>query len=245
MEAILKYQKLLNDYGYKLNKESTILDFGCGIGRNVIKFRSNGYNAYGCDIEINTEVNLDTFLMYQDGILRSIDNDNYRIPFNDNTFDFIVSEQVFEHIQDYRSALSELRRVLKPGGASLHKFPPRYIFIEPHLHVPLGTIIQTRWWLTIWGFMGIRNQYQKGKDYRSVVELNYNYLKDKTNYLTKYELKKLFSEYFYNVIFCERVAIKYSENYRCLYNIISKKFLIEDTTSKLFSAFCGRIVLLS
>ena len=39
-----------------------------------------------------------------------------RLPFQDNTFDHIVSESVFEHLSDPFYAADELWRVLKPGG---------------------------------------------------------------------------------------------------------------------------------
>lgn len=38
------------------------------------------------------------------------------LEFEDNTFDLVVSHEVFEHIDDLATAAGEVRRVLKPGG---------------------------------------------------------------------------------------------------------------------------------
>ena len=45
------------------------------------------------------------------------------LSFKDNTFDFVISNQVMEHILDENKFLSELLRVLKPGGYLLLNFP--------------------------------------------------------------------------------------------------------------------------
>ena len=47
------------------------------------------------------------------GVLRG---DVTRLPFEDNTFDCIVTSEVLEHIQNDVTAISEFHRVLKPGG---------------------------------------------------------------------------------------------------------------------------------
>lgn len=46
-----------------------------------------------------------------------------KIPFPDNHFDCIICYHVFEHIPDDRKAMSELYRVLKPGGWAILQSP--------------------------------------------------------------------------------------------------------------------------
>jgi SAM-dependent methyltransferase len=45
------------------------------------------------------------------------------IPFEDNTFDVILCSHVLEHIPDDHKAMSELYRVLKPGGGAILLVP--------------------------------------------------------------------------------------------------------------------------
>jgi len=43
------------------------------------------------------------------------------LPYEDNTFDYVLSDQVFEHIQgNPQQAMNETLRVLKPGGYVVH-----------------------------------------------------------------------------------------------------------------------------
>jgi len=126
---------IVRDLGYKLDHKSVILDLGCGNGNLVNEYRKNGYQAYGCDFEFNNDPNV-TYLQ-ESGIIRKINSTIYRLPFDDNSIDFLTSEQVFEHVMDYSTTLSEIKRVLKPNGFSLHFFPSRYKIIESHVYVPL------------------------------------------------------------------------------------------------------------
>ena len=104
----------------------------------------------------------------------------YRLPFEDNRFDYVISSQVLEHVMDYDATFGEIRRVLKPGGISLHTFPSRYVLIEPHTFIPLASVIKSRSWLRLWALLGIRNDYQAGKSAREVAKLNHAYLHART-----------------------------------------------------------------
>ncbi|MGB5242727.1 MAG: methyltransferase domain-containing protein [Lutimonas sp.] len=45
------------------------------------------------------------------------------LPFDDNTFDLILCNHVLEHIKDDAKAMSELYRVMKPGGMGIFQIP--------------------------------------------------------------------------------------------------------------------------
>jgi SAM-dependent methyltransferase len=59
------------------------------------------------------------------------------IPFPDHSFDLVLSNQVLEHVRHLDSLFREVRRVLAPDGVSVHVFPAREVWIEPHVGLPL------------------------------------------------------------------------------------------------------------
>lgn len=227
--------KVIKNYDFDLGPESVILDFGCGSGNGVLELRKNGFQAFGCDIDIESETNTTNDSMVSKGIIRSINLNPYILPFKDNTFDFIFSQEVFEHVKNYSEALSEISRVLKPDGVCLHLFPSRYKPIEVHVFVPFSSIIQSYWWLYFWTFLGVRNEFQKSLSTKERAIRDYNYLKDKTNYLSKSNLRKHFGEYFNDVLFCEKEFLRISQRGRFLYAMSQKVPLIPSVYSTLRS----------
>jgi len=55
------------------------------------------------------------------------------LPYAANSFDFVVSYDVFEHVQSVEQVVSECFRVLKPGGKLLTAFPQFFQPFESHL----------------------------------------------------------------------------------------------------------------
>lgn len=107
------------------------MDFGCGNGSTVREARDNGLDVVGCDsfaVAIG-RVGLDGEAVHEikDG----------KIPFNDDSFDSVYSNQVFEHIEDIETALAEIHRVLKPDGKFRLAFPVKNCLYEGHVLVPL------------------------------------------------------------------------------------------------------------
>jgi len=208
------HRSILKEKGFDLTPDSKILDFGCGAGREVYQFRKMGYKAFGCDIkdvfgDIQNQCETEKLIDADELIFRKIDMSNYKIPFEDGTFDYVFSNQVFEHVQNYPEALSEIYRVLKPGGCSLHFFPARYRPVEPHVFVPFAGVFRSYGYLLFWAFFGIRNSFQKGYSYKKVAKTNYEYLTTRTMYLTRTKIQAKVFRQFRNVSFVEKYFIKY------------------------------------
>ena len=55
--------------------------------------------------------------------LAKVKMDIHEIPFDDDTFDCVMCNHVLEHLEDDRSAVKEILRVLKPGGWAILQVP--------------------------------------------------------------------------------------------------------------------------
>lgn len=231
--------KVVKEFGFDLNHDSVLLDFGCGSGINVEELDSQGYQAYGCDIEFDPGSNAKLKSMIDNGIIRPIQSDPYVLPFKDNTFDLIYSHQVFEHVKNYSVTITEIARVLKPDGLCIHILPSRYRPIEVHVFVPFSSVIRNFGWLYCWAFLGIRNEFQNSMKAKEKAIINYNYLKNRTNYLPKYSLQKHFINHFNHVVFCEKEFLKYSPRGKSLYPLLKLVPFLESV----YSTFWTRVIL--
>jgi len=61
-----------------------------------------------------------------------------RLPYTDESFDMFVASEVLEHMNDEQlvMAVSEIQRVLKPGGRALLTFPARENLAESQCYCP-------------------------------------------------------------------------------------------------------------
>jgi SAM-dependent methyltransferase len=100
-----------------------VLDYGCGRGEVVNFGRSRGYQFFGTDRDAPASERPEFFKPLN----------GTTIQFDDDFFDVVISNQVFEHVQDPPAALREIARVLKPGGTFLALFPDRSAWFEGHV----------------------------------------------------------------------------------------------------------------
>lgn len=99
-----------------------VLDAGCGTGRNFSLLAAAGVTALeGCDLSARSLVKA-----AKRGA-RVAQADAERLPYRDASFDRVLSTYVLTSVANWRRALEELVRVLKPGGrlvVSDDRLPP-------------------------------------------------------------------------------------------------------------------------
>jgi len=94
------------------------LEVGCARGTVSHFLRTSGGTWFHADTDrSNVQAAIS---LVKDGVLQIPPN---VLPFPDSTFDVIVSLDYLEHVHDDDAAMSELRRVLKPGGRLLISTP--------------------------------------------------------------------------------------------------------------------------
>ncbi len=231
------FLSILRRVGVPIDANTRILDLGCGAGGLVKAGRAQGMQFYGCGIQLEDAFTQADPRLLEQGILRGIPLDPYTLPFEDGFFDVVISDQVFEHVMDYPTTVRESHRVLKPGGSFLHIFPSRSKPIEPHVLVPLASVVRARWWLKTWALLGVRNQFQRRMSAAEAAANNLHYLTSRTNYLPKRELHRQFSEYFSEVRFVEEAFLTASERGRKVYKLFGGSQLLP----KLYSALRCRV----
>ena len=112
-----KYQALVVDL-INFNSTCKFLDLGCGSGWavNYAFEKANGKGEfYGLDIS-QKMINKALEIYKNNNQLHFQMGDSASLPFSDNFFDFIITTNSFHHYPEPDKALSEIKRVLKPGG---------------------------------------------------------------------------------------------------------------------------------
>lgn len=112
-----------------------VLDLGCGEGRHSISARLGAdIHVVGLDLShsdlMTAQQRLDDFDFGEQTQCGFVQASGLKLPFNDHSFDHVICSEVLEHIVDYDSVLTEIKRVLKPGGlfaVSVPRYFPEWV----------------------------------------------------------------------------------------------------------------------
>ena len=94
-----------------------LLDVGCG---------RKPYRRYLLDNKFiidYTGLDIESALVYEEGIKPDFTWDGKLMPFEDHRFDTVMATEVLEHCPDPHQVIYEMKRVLKPGGLIFFTVP--------------------------------------------------------------------------------------------------------------------------
>ncbi len=148
---IMTFAQFPRHYGKKL------LEVGVGAGTDFLQWVRAGTKAHGIDLTEEGVAHVQHRLQVYG--LRAEEfkvADCEHIPYDDNTFDLVYSWGVIHHTADTPRALSEIVRVLKPGGTAKIMIYHRHSLVAYRLWVHHALLAGKPWkslsW-AVWNFM--------------------------------------------------------------------------------------------
>jgi SAM-dependent methyltransferase len=103
-----------------------VLENGCGIGAYVERLALHGGQVTG--LEYDFERASDAHKVAENIINAA----GEYLPFQEDSFDLILSHEVIEHVHDDQAAITEMVRALRPGGRLILFCPNRGYPFETH-----------------------------------------------------------------------------------------------------------------
>ncbi len=98
-----------------ISGDDRVLEVGCGRGHLTRAIAARDIDIVGVD------ANPQAHDVAESDLVKHMFAEE--LHFADETFDVVVSVHAIEHIPDLKKALSEMARVLKPGGTAVHIYP--------------------------------------------------------------------------------------------------------------------------
>ncbi len=112
-----------------------LLDVGCGTGQFAARVKAALPKARICGVDLVPEMLAHgrRRWQYHAGEVFPLQGDSERLPFASGTFDFVTCANSFHHYPNQARAVTEMHRVLRPGG--------RLLLIDGYRDAPWGWFI--------------------------------------------------------------------------------------------------------
>jgi ubiquinone/menaquinone biosynthesis C-methylase UbiE len=109
----------------------SILDWGCGHGQVSALLLDAGVNVSSFDYRGDDSPDDVVALPLYPQVRAYISTDPRALPYDDASFDAVLSCGVLEHVLDPDASLDEIARILRPGGTLyVYKLPNRFSYLE-------------------------------------------------------------------------------------------------------------------
>jgi len=233
-----------------------ILDVGCGNGELIkylhesllLSFPSISIQLFGLDV-IDSGVQADAYqaktLTFLNDAVRDVQwkdrvsfiSQSQQWPFEPDYFDFVLSNQVLEHVANHVAFFTNQHRVMKNAGIAIHLFPLEEVLWEGHLSLPVVHRIKNWDRLSTW--IARLSRLRLGKWKRSGMTLSEyasghaDYMLHYTNYLSE---ERLFSV-------SKQVGLRTSFAYtgafylRKLFKVLGLNYAMQSQRSALLDLF--------
>lgn len=105
------------------------------INTRILRWVSDqGANVHGMDISHVVSRRAHRNARLDGSAMKLVRADIRELPYADDSFDIVYTMGTIEHIDEYRHAIEEIQRVLRPGGRTIIGVPFKYdIFMRPLL----------------------------------------------------------------------------------------------------------------
>ena len=200
-----------------------ILDFGCGAGNLLKIVEDSDIKCKICGMDVFTDEASFTKVKKKVPSAKILSIKPYENFDFGNQFDVIISNQVFEHIENLNDIYKHLSNILKPSGIMICGFPTEEIILEPHLKLPLIQRLNKKskvlyYYLKVASFLNI-GQFSKLKKSKKIKKINYlqnrlNYCKKNLFYHSKYNHQRLLNKYFSKISDISHLPINYLRTYK-------------------------------
>lgn len=125
--------RLIDKYNLR---SARVLEVGSGLGNTLCMLLKRGVDAVGIEPGREWAAIISARLSEQE---LSSDRINVgigeKLPFESGSFDFVLSQQVLEHVNDPNLVVSEMARVLRSGGKVYLTVPNYFSFSENHYRI--------------------------------------------------------------------------------------------------------------
>lgn len=124
----LRYLPTLVDFQ---RRDERILEVGCGIGTDLVRFALGGARVTGIDLaERSIGLARRNVELHGTSVEGLCVGDGEALPFRDRHFDVVYAHGVIQYAADPSRLVAEAHRVLRPGGAAIFMVYNRYSWLK-------------------------------------------------------------------------------------------------------------------